>query len=491
MQVLGSIGVSAALSKSAILAAPALLYPIWGPWIRAGVRNAELYLKQFKSLGLWRAQVRVANVLCAWRTTPRHACNIPAQLAARLPALSSPAAACPLASQVISVDVQVMPYAYMRAAAAGGPAAYTPADSVAIVVGDPWPGGARAQVGFALGLLPHCTQSTSRTAASAGSAPLGLPHRPSHAAAAALPVRARLRGAGCGRERGAARPVQGPRVPELQGVRCCVSQHGLGGQAHAPCHSPWHARTCTSGTPKVVREVYFPQSGLWLADYPFVNRDIFLDISLAVERGRQMQQQDEGARASAGGPLPAGVPWAGPPPPPAPFVVDTAAWPVQGGGGELAPAAQQGGGDVLFATCSPADGYDGERSDGSRGDAGTPHAAAASAVGSRAATSPPQASSASGSGGNGGGGRRDQGAEPGGAVASEWYIVNQEGYAVPRGPPAAAGSNSGGEANGAIGGGGGGGGGGGYGVAPGERGANGGGVGGTSSGSWRQQERQL
>lgn len=79
MQVLGSIGVSAALSKSAILAAPALLYPIWGPWIRASVRNAELYLKQFKSLGLWRAQVRA--VLCAWRTTPRRAGNIPAQLA--------------------------------------------------------------------------------------------------------------------------------------------------------------------------------------------------------------------------------------------------------------------------------------------------------------------------------------------------------------------------------------------------------------------------
>lgn len=55
--MLGSIGVSAALSKTALLAGPALLYPVWGPWIRAGVRNAELYLRQFKSLGLWRAQV--------------------------------------------------------------------------------------------------------------------------------------------------------------------------------------------------------------------------------------------------------------------------------------------------------------------------------------------------------------------------------------------------------------------------------------------------
>lgn len=37
-----------------------------------------------------------------------------------------------------------MPYAYTRAAAAGGP--YTAADSITVVVGDPWAGGARAQV---------------------------------------------------------------------------------------------------------------------------------------------------------------------------------------------------------------------------------------------------------------------------------------------------------------------------------------------------------
>jgi hypothetical protein len=34
--VLGSFGVSVALSKTAVLAGPALLYPVWGPWIRAG-----------------------------------------------------------------------------------------------------------------------------------------------------------------------------------------------------------------------------------------------------------------------------------------------------------------------------------------------------------------------------------------------------------------------------------------------------------------------
>lgn len=57
VQVVGSIGVTAVLSKSAAIAAPALLYPIWGPWLRAGARNLELYAKQFKYVGLWRAQL--------------------------------------------------------------------------------------------------------------------------------------------------------------------------------------------------------------------------------------------------------------------------------------------------------------------------------------------------------------------------------------------------------------------------------------------------
>lgn len=48
------------LSKAVALAAPALLYPVWSPWIRAGLRNLELYAKQYKCVGLWRAQVRAA-----------------------------------------------------------------------------------------------------------------------------------------------------------------------------------------------------------------------------------------------------------------------------------------------------------------------------------------------------------------------------------------------------------------------------------------------
>lgn len=57
VQIMGSFGVSVVLSKSAVLAGPALLYPVWGPWIRAGIRNLQMYLRQFKCVGLWRAEV--------------------------------------------------------------------------------------------------------------------------------------------------------------------------------------------------------------------------------------------------------------------------------------------------------------------------------------------------------------------------------------------------------------------------------------------------
>lgn len=41
-----------------------------------------------------------------------------------------------------------------------------------------------------------------------------------------------------------------------------------------------------AGWLQVVREVYFPETGVWLADYPYLNRDAFLGISLEVERAR-------------------------------------------------------------------------------------------------------------------------------------------------------------------------------------------------------------
>ena len=42
---------------------------------------------------------------------------------------------------------------------------------------------------------------------------------------------------------------------------------------------------------QALKEVYLPESGVWIAKYPFVDRDVFLDISLDIERERKSQQQ--------------------------------------------------------------------------------------------------------------------------------------------------------------------------------------------------------
>ena len=42
---------------------------------------------------------------------------------------------------------------------------------------------------------------------------------------------------------------------------------------------------------QALKEVYLPESGMWIAKYPFVDRDVFLDISLDIERERKSQQQ--------------------------------------------------------------------------------------------------------------------------------------------------------------------------------------------------------
>jgi len=41
---------------------------------------------------------------------------------------------------------------------------------------------------------------------------------------------------------------------------------------------------------QALKEVYLPESGVWIAKYPFVDRDVFLDISLDIARERQSQQ---------------------------------------------------------------------------------------------------------------------------------------------------------------------------------------------------------
>jgi len=38
---------------------------------------------------------------------------------------------------------------------------------------------------------------------------------------------------------------------------------------------------------QALKEVYLPESGVWLADYPYVNRTAFLAVSLDLERERR------------------------------------------------------------------------------------------------------------------------------------------------------------------------------------------------------------
>ncbi|GIL93269.1 hypothetical protein Vretimale_19667 [Volvox reticuliferus] len=166
VQFIGSVGTSVILSKAAVLAGPALLYPIWSPWIRAGLRNLDLYSKTFACVGLWRAQV---------------------------------------------LDVQI------NGLAIGGMLISKQPPVVALLVGDPWRGGARVALE-----LPYQLRS------------------------------------------------------ETIRVGDTVEMLVL-------------SRDDRFTSFKVVREVYLPQSGLWLYDYPYVNRDLFVAVSVAVERQRQAE----------------------------------------------------------------------------------------------------------------------------------------------------------------------------------------------------------
>lgn len=62
---------------------------------------------------------------------------------------------------------------------------------------------------------------------------------------------------------------------------------------------------------KALKEAYLPESSLWLANYPYVNRDAFLDLSLQIERERSAEagaaEPQRPASASAGGPASAGA----------------------------------------------------------------------------------------------------------------------------------------------------------------------------------------
>ncbi|GFR46966.1 hypothetical protein Agub_g8618, partial [Astrephomene gubernaculifera] len=167
VQYLGALTASLVLSKAAVLAGPALLYPIWSPWIRAGLRNLDLYSKSFACVGLWRAQV---------------------------------------------LDVRVNGFGL-----GGLLIGQQQPPSVTLLVGDPWVNGARAT--------------------------LELPYQP----------------------------------------RAETIQPGDAAELLVLCRDDRFVSF------KVVREVYLPQAGVWLCDYPFLNRDLFLSVSLAVERQRRAE----------------------------------------------------------------------------------------------------------------------------------------------------------------------------------------------------------
>lgn len=44
-----------------------------------------------------------------------------------------------------------------------------------------------------------------------------------------------------------------------------------------------------SSTAQALKEVYLPECGVWVSDYPFLSRNAFLDLSLEIERERQAQ----------------------------------------------------------------------------------------------------------------------------------------------------------------------------------------------------------
>lgn len=50
---------------------------------------------------------------------------------------------------------------------------------------------------------------------------------------------------------------------------------------------------------QALKEAYLPESSLWVADYPYVDRDAFLDLSLAVERERAQQPAGVGQQSAA------------------------------------------------------------------------------------------------------------------------------------------------------------------------------------------------
>lgn len=43
---------------------------------------------------------------------------------------------------------------------------------------------------------------------------------------------------------------------------------------------------------QALKELYLPECGVWVSDYPFLNREAFLDVSLEIERERQQEMAE-------------------------------------------------------------------------------------------------------------------------------------------------------------------------------------------------------
>ena len=41
---------------------------------------------------------------------------------------------------------------------------------------------------------------------------------------------------------------------------------------------------------QALKEVYLPECGVWVSDYPFLNREAYLECSLEIERERQQEE---------------------------------------------------------------------------------------------------------------------------------------------------------------------------------------------------------
>ena len=83
--------------------------------------------------------------------------------------------------------------------------------------------------------------------------------------------------------------------PAALSARAACCRPPVASFTSAPCWLPAPALIITAPhPPQAVKDVFLPDSGLWVSEYPHADRAQFIDVSLAIER--------EAAEAAAGGP---------------------------------------------------------------------------------------------------------------------------------------------------------------------------------------------